>query len=201
MMMNNFYDTSSLLLKANNLFSDKEEKIIISSITLNELEGIKNNNNKDAEIKYSARKILHELENHPNEYQVILFQPDHLALLNSVYESNNDIKIIASALYYYHNYRAEGEFITNDLSQSYLAAANGLKVNKVIEEKYEYEGYLEVKLTNEEMTYLYSNLDKNIYNLFINQYLIIVNENDEIVDKMCWTGENLRPITYSTFKS
>ena len=39
-MMNNFYDTNALLKRAGNLF-EKEENIIISSITLTELENIK----------------------------------------------------------------------------------------------------------------------------------------------------------------
>lgn len=54
-MMNiKFYDTSSLLLKANDLF-DKDENFAISSITLQELESIKNAFNKDPDIKYAAR--------------------------------------------------------------------------------------------------------------------------------------------------
>lgn len=45
-MMYNFYDTCSLLLRADNLFST-EENIVISSVTLNELEGIKTSYSKD----------------------------------------------------------------------------------------------------------------------------------------------------------
>ena len=54
-MTYNFYDTSSLLLRSNNLFDDENEKIIISSVTLNELENIKTARNKSEEIKYKAR--------------------------------------------------------------------------------------------------------------------------------------------------
>ena len=49
-----FYDTSSLLLKSHNLF-DNDEKFAISSITLQELESIKNAFNKDPDVKYAAR--------------------------------------------------------------------------------------------------------------------------------------------------
>jgi len=31
--------------------------------------------------------------------------------------------------------------------------------------------------------------------------MIIHNEDGEIVDKMCWTGETLRPIKFYTFSS
>lgn len=36
-----FYDTSSLLLAQDNLFKDENIRVVISSITLNELEHIK----------------------------------------------------------------------------------------------------------------------------------------------------------------
>ena len=52
-----FYDTCSLLLKADELFN--EGTFYISSVTLNELEGIKTSNTKDPDVKYAARKILH----------------------------------------------------------------------------------------------------------------------------------------------
>ena len=64
-----FYDTSSLLLKADTLFED-QEKFAISSITLEELEHIKTAANKDADIKYAARKLTHILDTHMGEYDV-----------------------------------------------------------------------------------------------------------------------------------
>lgn len=55
-MITKIYDTSSLLL-ANDIFSTilPNEKIAITSITLQELEKIKTSANKDTNIKYSAR--------------------------------------------------------------------------------------------------------------------------------------------------
>ena len=64
-----FYDTSSLLLKVDTLF-EKEEKFAISSITLEELEHIKNAANKDVDIKYAARKLTYILDDHMGEYDV-----------------------------------------------------------------------------------------------------------------------------------
>lgn len=51
-----FYDTSSLLLKADNLF-ETDEKFAISSITLSELENIKTSSHKDQEVKCAARHL------------------------------------------------------------------------------------------------------------------------------------------------
>ena len=67
-----FYDTSSLLKKGDNLFID-EDLIAISSITLEELENIKTSANKDADIKYAARKLLHLLDTHMDFYIVQSF--------------------------------------------------------------------------------------------------------------------------------
>ena len=60
-----FYDTSSLLLRANDLFSKEEDTkfgFCISSITLQELENIKTSTYKSPEIKYAARHLLHLLD-------------------------------------------------------------------------------------------------------------------------------------------
>ena len=69
-MMIKFYDTSSLLKQVETLFSN-EEKIAISSITFEELENIKTSSNKDADIKFTARKLLHLLDKNIGNYQVV----------------------------------------------------------------------------------------------------------------------------------
>jgi hypothetical protein len=48
------YDTSSLLLLSEELFKTNE-RIVVTSVTLQELENIKVSANKDANIKYAAR--------------------------------------------------------------------------------------------------------------------------------------------------
>ena len=53
MKMNNFYDTCSLLTKGVKI--DPDEHILISSISIDELENIKTSANKDADVKYNAR--------------------------------------------------------------------------------------------------------------------------------------------------
>ena len=91
-----FYDTSSLLLKADNLFSDSEEGIVISSISINELENIKTSNNKNSEVKYAARHLLKELEN--NKYTLILYENYMINELDRYdFEITNELKILTSA--------------------------------------------------------------------------------------------------------
>ena len=66
-----FYDTCALL---DNFETMPEEKFIISSITLAELEKIKTSTSKDSEVKYIARKILSFLNANPAKYEVVLYK-------------------------------------------------------------------------------------------------------------------------------
>ena len=71
--MTKFYDTCSLLKIGDALFNDGAEKFAISSITLEELEGIKTSSNKDPDVKYSARKLVHLLDEHYGEFDLHLY--------------------------------------------------------------------------------------------------------------------------------
>lgn len=200
-----FYDTCSLLLKVNHLW-EEDSILAISSVTLEELEHIKTAANKDPDVKFAARRVVQELDNHYREYKVITWQP---SLANLITDKdlfiNEDSKIIISALYMSQTIKPEDEmvFITNDLCCKHIAmTVLDIPVESYIEEKYEYDGYKEVYLTMDEMNDFYSNMDKNTFNLNINEYLLIYNqETNELVDKMCWTGEKHRNISYTNFNS
>lgn len=167
-----FYDTSSLLLKANNLFEDNQH-FAISSITLQELEDIKTSNNKDADIKYAARKLLHVLNEHMGKYDIHIFTED---MLKPIYEKKltvtNDTRILATAIDYDNNIHPdETIFVTNDLSLK--AIANLFFGDGIIEsvedtECNEYKGYIDITMNDEEMEYFYSNLYENTLNALIN---------------------------------
>ena len=95
--MTKFYDTSSLLLKADTLFQDNE-RFTISSITLEELENIKTSSNKDAEVKFNARKVLRALDENIGNYDVILYKDAYLDELDAYgFSTTNDMKILVSA--------------------------------------------------------------------------------------------------------
>lgn len=57
---------------------ETEENIAISSITLEELENIKTSSNKDADIKYAARHLLHLLDDNNGKYEIIIFKDKYL---------------------------------------------------------------------------------------------------------------------------
>ena len=196
-----FYDTSSLLLKIDTLF-EENEYFCISSITLHELEYIKNSFNKDPDIKYSARQLLNELEKHYGEYNIVLYKDEYSKYIKQ-YELNNDLKILACAYEYSKNRPVDNIiFITNDLCLKHIAHIYfGDKVSSVVDEKDTYKGYKEVYLTDDEMTEFYQDYNQNIFNLNVNEYVIIYNEDHEITDTLCWTGEKYRSLTYGNFDS
>ena len=99
-----FYDTCSLLLKVDTLFKD-EEKIAISSITLQELEDIKTSNLKDVDIKYAARRLLHVLDEHRGCYDIHIFRNEMMAPIieKGLPTQSNDMKILATAIDYDNN--------------------------------------------------------------------------------------------------
>lgn len=197
--MTKFYDTSSLLLKADTLFEDNEY-FAISSITLEELEHIKTSANKDADVKYSARKLINSLNNHMGEYEVVFFNEDMAKpIVKAGIFLNNDAKILSCALSY--NKKHDVEFITNDICLKHLAKLFFDEVESVDENRDDYTGFKDVIMNENEMTAFYSNPNANFYDLLVNEYLIVRNDKREIVDRLCWTGEGYRHLDYANFSS
>lgn len=200
-----FYDTCSLLLKADKLF-DNEDNIVISSITINELENIKTANNKSPDIKQTARQLLHLLTEHPEAYEIHIFKMDMLTpVIEKGFSITDDTKILATAIDYDKTQHPdETIFITNDLVLSNMANFffGADSIERVEEEESDkYEGYLEVYLNDNEMAEFYSSPNKNTFNLYINEYLAIYNSNKELVDVLCWTGNEYRHLNYKGFTS
>ena len=198
-----FYDTSSLLLKADTLFED-QEKFAISSITLEELEHIKTAANKDADIKYAARKLTHILDTHMGEYDVEIFNEGmEKPVAKAGIYINNDAKILACGLSY-EKKLGSGQyitFVTNDICLKHLASLFFKSVESVDEDHDDYLGFKDVTMNEDEMTEFYTHQEENLYDLLINEYLIIRNTEGEIVDRLCWTEAGYRHLDYATFSS
>ena len=200
-----FYDTCSLLLKVDTLL-EEQDPIVISSITLNELENIKTSANKDADIKYAARRLLHLLNEHPDAYEVHIFNMNMLdPIAKQALAITDDTKILATAIDYDRTrHPDETVFVTNDLAlfniaNLFFGSDSIERVNENDED--DYDGYLEVILSDDEMAEFYSNQDKNLYNLEVNEYIVIHNTDNEVVDTLCWTGEGYRHLNYKSFNS
>ena len=203
-MIYKFYDTCSLLLKANHLW-DEDCQMVLSSITLEELEHIKTSINKDPDVKFAARKLIKELDEHYGEYSVVFWNNDlMLELTDKSLPITNDSKIIICALNWFNKLQPGDQmtFITNDICCKQIAhLVLQCNIESIAEDAYNYDGYREVVMNDDEMAEFYSNPTTNIYELYINEYIIVKDKEGNIVDKLCWTGEGYRHLTYNNFKS
>lgn len=187
--MNKIYDTNALLNLQENVFG---EYFYISTVTLQELEEIKTSRNKDEDVKSRCRKVLKLLSKNQDKYGVIAYDDKARVLLQlSGLEPTPDNKICACAAQL-----DDVLFITDDLA-CMLIAKNvfGLKIDNL--ETYsvnDYKGFKEIILSDEELATFYANLNDNVYLLLNNEYLIIKNQNNEIVDCRCWNGEEYRDL-------
>lgn len=155
--MYKFYDTSSLLLQEE---ISKEDNIVISSITLQELENIKTSAHKDAELKYKARKLLHRIHDNPELIEVWIFNETMLGPIEEKSLTvNDDMRILATALHYDRlKHPDETVFYTNDLCLYHIANLFfGNDSIKSVEERVieDYEGFKTATMSEEEMSAFY----------------------------------------------
>ena len=193
--MKKMFDTCALLDAVEQGCELKD--FYISSITLEEIEHIKTSNYKDEHTKFQARKASLFLKKNVDIYNVILYTT---TIDNILQERNlpltNDNKIIASC-------GSEMEFITNDLNAA-LIARNifGLQVRSLAKTDEQYTGYIELHPTDAQLNELYSSdCSHNIFNALVNQYVILYNEANEVIDTLCWTGTKYRKLKFKPFDS
>lgn len=201
-----FYDTSSLLLNVNHLFDNPNDKVVISSVTLQELEEIKTSTKKTEDVKQSARLLLKLLENNTDKYEVYIYQPIMVTPIQiKGFEITNDLKILATAIEYDKKcHPDETCFVTNDLGLKQIANLffGEDSILSIKEEQIDnYSGYKEVTLLDSAMSHFYSYPNINHFDLLVNQYLIIKNADGEVVDLRCWDGETYRGLQTKPFNS
>ena len=200
---NYFFDTNILLCLQDQIF---EYDFFISSITLQELENIKNSIKYTDDIKYRARKILHLLDENKDKYNVIFYTTDMETLINERHvEIIPDTKIIACCAMAQRLLLQDKNltFATNDISCKMIAnKIFGLDVESILVKNLdEYTGYKDITLSDEKMSYFYLHLNENIYGCLMNEYLIIRKSDGEVVDYRKWNGEEYKVISYKQISS
>ena len=195
-----FYDTNALLED-----SYPTLPFAISSVTLQELEHIKSSRIKSDDIKTSARRITHWLSNQHGNYNVIVLCDaiKDIARNYGLDISDPDVLICCSAKVWEDVNNEPVVFVTHDLSCRNIAEnILGLRVEWFEDDQeIKYTGFKELIMSDENMAYFYENPKDNIYDLLINQYLIIKNIDNQIVDTYRWDGEMFCPIYKKTLKS
>ena len=182
-----FYDTCSLLAEIDNddLFA---ERFYISSISLHELENIKTSKNKTEDVRYKARKLSHLLDEHYNDYDVIVYNfeiSDYIVGTLGLDATIPDNQIVGTASYI--SEKEDIVFITNDICLKNIARSLGLEVCSVVGKENIYKGYKTIKGTSEQINIAMENMDFSDWN--INEYLIIQNIDDDSEKEMRFDGE------------
>ena len=203
-----FYDTCALLnLGKENLKT--KDKINISSITLKELEDIKQNRNKTDDIRAKAHEISKFIRENPNKFNVVLYNNLIEVILDDRWLSYTpDLGIIASAFYFFNqaeNKEEECIFVTSDNNcAAYAMKTFNLKVKFYEPKINKYTGYKEVKFNSVEMADFYQNIygtNENSFYLLPNQYLLIKDENNQIIDHYLWDGNKYQEVIWKNIES
>lgn len=198
--MRKLYDTCTLLKAYNKI----KEPFLVSSITLEELENIKSSAHKDDKIKYNARQVIRYLEENPLMYEVIIYTTRHETIVNSLFlPLTNDNKILSCCSEWIRKTKEDIIFVTSDLCAEVIAKKIfSLKTEFYFEEPEEiYSGYKEIYPTDEELAYLYSDRNNNIFNAYVNEYVILYDNENKVIDILCWTGTTYRNLQYKDFTS
>lgn len=194
-----FYDTCALLTNYQRIFQNDEE-FYISDITLLELENIKTSLHKDEDIKYRARQVIHLLEDNLSKYKVIIYNKNikkYYKKYLSSFEETNDIKIISCALSLKDK---QIVFATNDLACKQIAQTV-IQTRLLTENKKDtYTGYTIIDCkTEDEVNSFYMNIsgDKE----YLNNHYVLIQYNDEIIDKYICQDNKLRKLNFPCFNS
>ena len=197
-----------LFLDTNVLLEDIEsfdgKPFVISDQTLLELENIKSSRNKAEEVRAAARKANKWLADNHDKYEVeVTTEAVYDILTAYALECRPDTLISCAALRWQEQNDKKLKFVTHDLSCRNIAdKILGLDVewfeNK---ETNDYTGFKEIIMSDEEMAYFYEHQDENMYNLLINEYIIIRNPAGEIVDSYRWNGEEYCSLYKKQIKS
>lgn len=182
-----FYDTCSILAEIDNydLFADR---FYISSTSLHELENIKTSKNKTEDVRYKARKLSHLLDEHYNDYDVVVYNfeiSDYIVDTLGLDTTIPDNQIVGTAKYI--SEKEDIVFITNDICLKNIARYLGLDVCSVVGKENIYKGYKIIRGTSEQINIAMENMDFSDWN--INEYLIIQNIDDDSEKEMRFDGE------------
>ena len=192
--MRRFYDTCSIMEDSGDL-SD----VIISSVTIQELESIKTSNTKSEDVRAKARRAVKNIRKY--KVETIIYNPDwDIELLGMGLEDTNDNKIIISCskancdVFYTEDYLCE-------LIASKIFNFETKRVRDDITD--EYKGFIDVDATDERTFDIYEPVDgvcKNLFDLTINQYVNVMRDGTS-VEAFKWTGSGYSKVSNGKIRS
>lgn len=169
--------------------------VILSIVVIEELDHLKVSSNPTSAMQ--ARKAIKQISKYRKAINYDFNKTISPVFKTSEginnYNSNDDI-IVSVALF--HN----AYLITNDLNLTIKAQAIGVKCIEIAAEKM-YEGYKEVVVDDMTLADFYSKPNVNCFDCITNEYVVIKNNNNEIVDLKKWNGESYVGLYNKNIKS
>ena len=192
-----FCDTNVLMSNSTQIFDkykDTNTKILISGYVLNELD--KHKMSSDENKKYKARRASRDIEANQNMIEYVVRESNFKYTLPFSFDKDNyDNKIIEVLNnIYFENEEFSKEngikiySLSNDLLFRQKCKLLGIRCESFDGDNKsddKYNGYKEVILSNIELAEHYQN-PINRWDLLNNEYLIIRDENGNVVDKQKW---------------
>lgn len=180
-----FYDTCALLNLGDALFGDGIEPWFCSSVSLAELEDIKTNPRKSDSTKYKARKVTRLMDEHPEQYTVIIAVKEVEAVVDEhLLPVTNDNLILACA-----KLSGADEVFSDDISMrqigKHIFGLNMLSSYMVAAKPY--MGYRLFSGDEDDFISYMANKEDEAWN--VNEYLVFENTNTGCFLEMRFDGE------------
>lgn len=186
-------DSNCLMDNYPDIFESFNEDLIIHSIVLEELDNIIHSSNSE-ERKFKARQARNAIKRASNK----VFNTSYSSvILPSGWDINkNDNKLIAVC-------KDNGYIlVTNDLAMQIKAESIGVKWEAFGKSRKSdlYLGYKEVVLNDYELAMHYE-CPINKWELKLNEYLLIRNNEGQLIDKAKWTEKGFKGVVRKNMKS
>ena len=204
MEIKHFADTSALLHQKNLI--ESQAKILISPLTLQELEGIKNNEKESGSVKFQAREVVRAILT-TNQFEVITIDNrkiDKMLKKYSFLSNINDHRIICAAELYAEQKKQDLTFLTSDalqylfaLRMPHLAAVRPSEEDGI---EREWGGWEKYYPNETEMSMLYSDPKMNILKCKTNEFAKIY-DGSTLKDVLFWDGNEYTPLKYKEIRN
>jgi PhoH-like ATPase len=201
-------DTNVLIDFPNIITENPNDTFIIHSIVAEELDDLIHNKKNNSDLSYKARVARDQILTNQLKNIELSMERSQFALPSSWDTNKNDNILLSFSKDKQSSNSDDFYFLyTNDLLMQMKAkflgiiykGYDGVGFGKKSESNY--TGYKEIVLDDDELAKFYEKHENN-FSVMNNQYLVIKNENNEIVDKYKYTSDNgFKKVKYNTIDS
>lgn len=179
-------DTNSLINSPHIL---EEHSIILPSLVLREIEKLELKK-ADRELQYNIRVAKRMISKQIDNKSIEIVDVDNHGVIEGYASDYVDNQLVSFAKE--NNYG----IITDDKLMIYKATALDIEILESTDFKkdFDYKGYVEIHATKQELMNIYLYPQKNEFGLLINQYAVLKDENNEVLDAIVWNGEFISSI-------